>query len=188
MNRTILQAVSGVAFIGTLIGISHLSSSPLPVSETVLVQTQNGPNKLEAMTLERLAAILQEEALDLEGGDGQWQLLIEGQQLLVITDAASDRMRIVTPVAEANTLSVEQVEAMLVANFHTALDARYAVTEGTVVSVFVHPLSSLQEADLRSGLYQVATLANTFGTSYSSGGLGFGAPEEGTAQEGEVQI
>ena len=189
MNRTVLQAVSGVAFIGGLLGLSHLSSPPLPVSETVLVQAQNRPNKLEAMTLERLEAILQEEALDLEGGDGQWQLLIEGQQLLVLTDAASDRMRIVAPVTDATSLSVEQVEAILVANFHTALDARYAVTDGTVVSVFVHPLSSLQEFDLRSGLYQVATLANTFGTTYSSGGLNFGAPqEEGTEEEGKLQI
>lgn len=66
------------------------------------------------------------------------------------------------------------MEIILVANFHTALDARYAVANGAVVSVFVHPLSSLQEADLRSGLCQVATLANNFGTSHSSGALGFG--------------
>ncbi|MEO0827465.1 MAG: hypothetical protein AAFY67_17815, partial [Cyanobacteria bacterium J06642_9] len=80
-----------------------------------------------------------------------------------------------------NTLSAQQVQAMLVANFHSTLDARYAVTNGTVVAVFVHPLASLQAADLQSGLRQVANLATNFGTSYSSGELGFlpnGEPQE----------
>jgi len=53
----------------------------------------------------------------------------------------------------------------------TAIDTRYAVTDGALVSVFVHPLSSLQVDDLRSALYQVARLAQNFGTTYSSEGL-----------------
>ena len=74
---------------------------------------------------------------------------------------------------------------MLVANFHAALDARYAVTDGTVVAVYVHPLASLQANELRSALRQVANLAANFGTSYSSGELGFG-PENAPADDRKV--
>lgn len=190
MNRTVLQALSGAVCLGALISISHLLGPSLWRSDEASAQVQM--SNLEAMTVERLEAILQGEASDLQGGEGQWQFTLDGQQVIVLADATSDRMRIVTPVTDATTLSVEQVEAMLVANFHSALDARYAVTDGTVVSVFVHPLASLQEADLRSGLRQVATLASNFGTSYSSGELGFlpnGEPGEGGApQEEELQI
>ncbi|MEO1127650.1 MAG: hypothetical protein AAFX95_26750 [Cyanobacteria bacterium J06639_16] len=149
--------------------------------ETTPVQAQTRPDLLEEMTIERLEEILQDAANDLQGGEGQWQLTLEGQSIIVLADAASNRMRIVAPVVAANTLSAQQVQAMLVANFHSALDARYAVTNGTVVAVFVHPFASLQAADLRSGLRQVANLATNFGTSYSSGELGFlpnGEPQE----------
>ncbi|MEO1351409.1 MAG: hypothetical protein AAFW84_21805 [Cyanobacteria bacterium J06635_15] len=149
--------------------------------ETTPAQAQTRPDVLEEMTIERLEDILQDTANDLQGGEGQWQLTLEGQSIIVLADAANNRMRIVAPVVDANTLSAQQVQAMLVANFHSTLDARYAVTNGTVVAVFVHPLASLQAADLQSGLRQVANLATNFGTSYSSGELGFlpnGEPQE----------
>ena len=67
---------------------------------------------------------------------------------------------------------------MLVANFHNALDARYAVSNGNVFAAFLHPLSSLEENDLRSALRQVSQLVANFGTTYSSGGLQFAPGEE----------
>ena len=147
---------------------------------TAMAQTQ-----LQAMTLERLENILQAEGNELRGPTGQWQLTIENQTIIVLADATNDRMRIFTPVMPAASLSVAQVEAMLVANFHAALDARYAVTDGTVVAVYVHPLASLQANELRSALRQVANLAANFGTSYSSGELGFG-PENSPTDDHKV--
>ncbi len=32
---------------------------------------------------------------------------------------------------------------MMIANFHTALDARYAISDGVIYAAFIHPLSSL---------------------------------------------
>ncbi|NER81509.1 MAG: hypothetical protein F6K42_18485 [Leptolyngbya sp. SIO1D8] len=178
MNCKLFQVLSGAVFLGAVVGIANLPLSPLKSFEMAPVKAQTQVIDLEAMTVERLGNILQDETSDLEGNDGQWQLTIEEQSVLVLADETNNRMRIVAPIAVASTLSVEQVEAMLVANFHSALDARYAVANGTLVSVFVHPLSSLQEADLRSGLRQVVSLATTFGTSYSSGELGFGSDED----------
>ncbi|MEL6816848.1 MAG: type III secretion system chaperone [Cyanobacteria bacterium J06598_3] len=138
----------------------------------------------EAMTLARLEAILQEEATAVEGDRGQWQLTLGDRPVIVLADAANNRMRIVAPIASASELSAEQVQSMLLANFHTALDARYALSNDTVVSVFVHPLSSLDESYLRSALSQVVTAADTFGTSYSSGEIGFGPNEQSTPARG----
>ena len=73
-------------------------------------------------------------------------------------------------------LTAEQRSLMLIANFHSALDARYATGRGVVYAAFLHPLSALTEAELHSALRQVAALARNFGTSCSSGELLYGAP------------
>ena len=176
--RTVTISLSlslGMAFLPEITKLNSEAGAP-----TAIAQTQ-----LQTMTLERLENILQAEGNDLLGQTGQWQLTIEDQTVIVLADATNDRMRIFTPVAPAASLSVAQVEAMLVANFHAALDARYAVTDGNVVAVYVHPLASLQANELRSALQQVANLAANFGTSYSSGELGFG-PENAPADDRKV--
>lgn len=147
----------------------------------------------EAMTPQRLDTLLRGETSDIRGQNNQWQLTIDGQQVVVLVDEERDRMRIVSPVLSAVQLSPEQVGNVLIANFHTALDARYAVTDGLLVAAFMHPLSSLQADDLRSALHQVVKLAENFGTSYSSEGLSFGttqapAPEPRFRLEGESEI
>lgn len=173
MSRRFLYAIAGAIGVGTLLSTFPLFVSSSTDLDTTFVQAQTQSTVLEEMTIEALGSILRDQANNLQGSEGQWQFTLEGQSMIVLADVSNNRMRIVAPIVPTNTLSPEQIQAMLVANFHSALDARYAVTNGTVVSVFVHSLSSLQEADLRSGLRQVANLATNFGTSYSSGGLGF---------------
>lgn len=159
-------------------------SGQVATAQAQMEQTQT-PAQAEAkeMTLTRLEAILQSEATDIQGGEGQWQLTIGDRSVVVLADASNNRMRIVAPIVAASELSPAQVQAMLLANFHTALDARYALSDDTVVSVFVHPLASLEERYLRSALAQVATAADNFGTTYSSGGLGFGPNEQSAPDE-----
>ena len=190
MTRSLLYTAAGVLCLGAILSTTNLSTPPLNRIGIVQAQSQPQPSEAERMTLERLATLLQEASSalgselggsGLEESTGRWQFTVNERTVTVIADAESDRMRIVTPVVPADTLAPQQVQAMLVANFHSALDARYALTSGTVVSVFLHPLSSLQDTDLRSGLNQVVNLAANFGTSYSSGGLGFvpnGEPQE----------
>ncbi|MGD1930574.1 MAG: hypothetical protein ACFB12_16850, partial [Leptolyngbyaceae cyanobacterium] len=170
MRRKFFYAVSGAMGISLLVNLAPLSGVPGGGQALAPARAQ----VQSEMTVEALEDILQDEAGNLQGSAGQWQLTLEGQTVVVLADEARNRMRIVTPIAAAETLSVEQVEAILLANFHSALDARYAVTEGTVVAVYVHPLGSLQASDLRSALRQVVTLAATFGTTYTSGELGIG--------------
>ncbi|MEM6449632.1 MAG: hypothetical protein AAF703_04880 [Cyanobacteria bacterium P01_D01_bin.105] len=172
MNRTSIVSILSAVSLSLLIGQAYPTFQANPVQAQTESQT--------SMSVTQLDAILRKAAGNVEGSDGQWQLTMEGRDLIVLADASNNRMRIVSPIVSASELSTEQVQNMLLANFHTALDARYAVSNGTVVSVFLHPLSSLQENDLRSALFQVATAANTFGTSYSSGGIGFGPGQQST--------
>lgn len=181
MSRISFHTIASTVCLGALINIAHLPiSSPIGFP-TTSAQAQTQSNTLQEMTIERLETILRNEVRNIQGNTGRWQFTLEEQSMIVITDTTYNRMRIVAPIIPTNQLSPQQVQAMLVANFHSALDARYAVSNGTVVAVFVHPLSSLQTNDFRSGLLQVANLAKSFGTSYSSGGLGFlpnGQPRE----------
>ncbi len=177
-----------------LLGALALAPMGHPLLQPALAQSQPGPDpSLSIMTVEQLEAILQGEADVVQGGDGQWEVTLGDRNLLVLANFPSNRMRILTPVAPVTELSVEQVQSILLANFHTTLDARYAITEGTVVSLYVHPLQSLQANDLRSALRQVASLAETFGSSYSSGELLFdqnapNRPEAATELEARLLL
>lgn len=125
------------------------------------------------MTIRRLERILKEVAGEIRSQNGQFRFELQGNSILVLTSASQDRMRIITQITDTRNLRTEQLQKMMIANFHTALDARYAISDGVVYAAFIHPLSSLEERDLRSAIRQVANLATTFGTSYSSGGLLF---------------
>lgn len=171
-NKKLLAPIAAIAV--ALGGVSVVF--PDLHGERALTQVPSPPQIMDASQLD---AILRQEDPNAQRQGNQWQLSVRGRQLLTIVDPRSDRMRIVSPVGNLNDLSSDQVFKMMVANFHTALDARYAfVGDGTVVAVYLHPLSSLQERDLRSALQQVAELANTFGTTYSSGEMLFGSPQE----------
>ena len=63
-------------------------------------------------------------------------------------------------------------------SFSSALDAKYALRDQTLWSVFTHPLGELSDEQFLDCVAQVANLANNFGHSYASGNLFFGAGEE----------
>ncbi|MEM9153002.1 MAG: type III secretion system chaperone [Cyanobacteria bacterium P01_F01_bin.3] len=182
MNRPSLLKILSVASLSLLIGCAYPSLGTNPSESIAQAQTSQ---QSEAMTLAQLGAILNEEGGNFQGSNGQWQVTVNDRSLIVLADAGSDRMRIFTPVVPAAELSPTQIQSVLLANFHTALDARYALSDNALVAVFVHPLSSLDDDDLRSALSQVSTLANNFGTTYSSGALDFGPGAPATGTEGE---
>lgn len=132
-----------------------------------------------AMNNARLDTLIREHAVVDEGQPGYWKLDFQQRAVLVITDETHDRMRIITPVAEVTDLSEEIWLLALSANFDRALDARYAVNGDYLWSAFIHPLSPLTDDQFIDGLRQVATLADNFGTTFSSGSLAFGGSPDG---------
>ena len=57
-------------------------------------------------------------------------------------------MRLIAPVAKRESLQATHLEILLRANFHTTLDARYALSNGIVYAAFLHPLSTLTRIQL----------------------------------------
>ncbi len=126
------------------------------------------------MDNQRMQTIIESLSDRIEGDLGYWSFDVESRKVVVITDVDADRMRIMTAVLETNELAAEEAGALLAANFDRALDARYALARGYVWSLFIHPLSPLTEAQFIDGVSQVVTLAENYGTSYTSTNLVFG--------------
>lgn len=123
----------------------------------------------QRMTAERLAELIirvDDEAV-LEGAT--WFFHVEGLEVAVVYDVGADRMRIIMPIGSADELDEENLLRMMQANFDSALDARYAVAQGTLWGVFIHPLSTLTSEEFLVGLGQTANVVISYGSSYSSG-------------------
>ena len=126
------------------------------------------------MTLERLARIV--EALDAQvrAQGPTLQFTIDDIPVMIVADAAADRMRAMVPIASADSLTQADLLRMMQANFDTALDARYAVANGRLWGVFIHPLGALERDQLISALIQTVNVARTYGQTYSGGAQVFG--------------
>lgn len=136
------------------------------------------PDSTTAMNNQRLDQVIRGLGGEVSGQPGFWAIQYEGFQTLVITDENADRMRIMAEVGRAEDLDRDQLYRLMQANFDSALDARYAVAKGVVWSAFLHPLAALTEQEFLSGFAQTLTLASTYGTTFSSGGLRFGGGDQ----------
>ncbi|MBO6604309.1 MULTISPECIES: type III secretion system chaperone [Paracoccaceae] len=126
------------------------------------------------MTPERVAAILLALDPDAAASGQGVELTIEDVPVLVVMDQAANRMRAMVPVASADALSEADLARVMQANFDTALDARYAIGQGRLWAVYVHPLAELHGAQLIEGIAQTVNLARSYGTLYTSGSRIFG--------------
>lgn len=111
----------------------------------------------------------------VRGPEGRWECEDEGVRVYCLTDERADRMRFMASLALSADLDTTTLRAMLEANFHSALDARLAISDDTVWSLFLSPLSLLTEELAANGLDQVVTLAkNTARGDFHSGQWQFG--------------
>lgn len=132
------------------------------------------PNSLGSLDTAKLDGLLKTIIPSITGTPGRWEAVVEEVPVLVMSDDGHNRMRVLAPVARLEALDGAILQRLLEANFSSALDARYALFRGMLWSVFLHPLDTLTEAELRSALRQVVTLVKTTGTTYSSTALSFG--------------
>lgn len=102
------------------------------------------------------------------------QFTVNDRGLVLVGDERAGRMRIMSPIARADALDQEILQRMLQANFDAVLDARYAIANGVVWSVFIHPLPPMDEAQFANAVSQVFVAASTFGGAYTSGALIYG--------------
>ncbi|MFK8163410.1 MAG: hypothetical protein AB8H12_13215 [Lewinella sp.] len=121
----------------------------------------------------RLDSIFHAVLDTVTGAPGRWELTLAETKMLCITDETHDRMRIITPVQLLEKATSQEVLSCLEANFHTALDVKYAIADGMIWVAFIHPLSPLQDGQLIDALAQVRSAAVTYGTIYTSTDLVF---------------
>ena len=114
-----------------------------------------------------------------------WGFVVGNHQMMIQTQESANRMRIVAFIAEQDTLDRDELCKLMEANYHSALDARYALTDGNLVSLFLHPFEELTTTQFVLGLYQTIMCAETFGTSYTGGTMTFGAGGDGHAGRAE---
>ena len=145
------------------------SKSKTPAPESSVNSATVAP-----MTNDRLDGLIRQTSKTVKGEAGYWQIKIGGRDVLVITDARHNRMRIMSPVAAQDQLNKDELIRLLEANFGSALDSKYALRDKTLWSVFTHPLAELSDEQFLDCMAQVANLADNFGRSYASSNLIFG--------------
>lgn len=157
------------ALIGLITSLSLGAGLPALAQDNAPPQSQ----RLE-MTGDRLLDIIRriDENAQIEGNFAQFAFADTG--VAVVFDENAKRMRIIVPIAPTDVLSERLMERMLQANYDAVLDARYAISQGQVWSVYIHPLDTLTEVDFTSGLVQTVIAAQTFGREFTSGALVFG--------------
>ena len=132
----------------------------------------------EQMTLKQAADIFRTISDDVVVNGSNIQFTFQDTKLAFIAAPNLNRMRIIAPIIAVKDLSVEQMSAAMISNFHLALDARYAIGNDFLYALFIHPLSELNANQLESAARQVATLHKTFGSTFTSGELSFGVSVE----------
>ena len=125
------------------------------------------------MDNEKLGKIIYVMADSIQGTNGNWQFMIKDRLLLCVTDSDNNRMRIMSPIIEKDKLLFNDLSVLMEANFHTALDVKYAISNELLWSVFIHPLRELNKEQVIDAIKQVYSAAYTYGDSYSSTGLIF---------------
>ncbi len=134
------------------------------------------------MTLPRMAEIVLALDPDARIAGAGFEFVIDDIPVLIVTDVGANRMRAMVPIRSSDGMTAEEMQRVMQANFDSALDARYAVAQGRLWGVFLHPFKELERDQLISGLAQTVNVAKTYGTLYSSGAGQFGAGDSGNLQ------
>ena len=157
--------------------LSHSSTSSLFlcfVCSSLLSCTMLG----QGMNNEKLEKIFYVVGDTVMGQAGNWQMTVKRVPMFCLTDEMNNRMRIISPVKELKDITAEEMKKCMEANFHSALDVKYCISEDILWVAFVHPLRELTKDQAIDAISQVYNATLTFGTTYSSTDLVFPKREE----------
>ncbi|MEM6642543.1 MAG: hypothetical protein AAF616_06160 [Bacteroidota bacterium] len=131
----------------------------------------------QSTTFNDLKLFLAQEATVVEESENTVQYEYDELTVYLIVDEVANRMRLISPIVEENKLADEDRSLLLSVNFDRALDAKYAISNGVLWSVYAHPLRELYRDQAVDAFKQVASLVFNYGTSYSSTDVVFGGGE-----------
>ncbi|GAA4279048.1 hypothetical protein JJQ60_07160 [Aquimarina mytili] len=135
-----------------------------------------------------LREIIHTKSDTLGGVSGNWKFIYKQIPMLCVTDETNNRMRIISPITESDNLDKDLLLDAMTANFHSALDVKYAISNGILWSVYIHPLKELTNEQVESAISQVYFAAKTFGTTFSSTQLLFGGRNNTEQQNSKEKI
>jgi len=139
------------------------------------------------MNLDRMGAIITRLDKNAEmPRKGFWRFTIAGASVIAVADNAYDRLRILVGIQSAKELTQDQLMKITQANFDTALDARYAISQDILWAIYVHPLKSLDGKQFISAIGQTVNLAKSYGDGYSSGGILFDGGDDKDSQRNQI--
>ncbi|WP_298299619.1 hypothetical protein [uncultured Litoreibacter sp.] len=176
MKHVLAAALVAIALPAAAQTVDETAPTPEgePSSRDLVSPKADIPDTEAAMTVQRLGEIVSALDPDSQTDGARFQLTIEDVPVLIITDWRADRMRAMVPIRAMEGMTGDEILRVMQANFDTALDARYAVAQGRLWGVFIHPLSPLEKDQLISGLGQAVNLAKTYGSLYTGGAMSFG--------------
>lgn len=125
------------------------------------------------MDSEKLKELVEQVADTLKHEGNSVQFEYKDTYMACVYDTNANRMRIISPIVERSEIGEAAILNALVANFHSALDVKYALSDEIIWSVFIHPLQELSETQVLDAIDQVHRAAITFGSTYSSTDLVF---------------
>ena len=146
-------------------------SAEVPDDEIFKLEPEATPKKASDAAIasqDMIDSALKKIKPDIKREGNIWRVELGERMAIIITDPVAERMRIMVPIVEADTLDEPALRRVMQANFDSALDARYAIAQGVIWGTFIHPLTTLTEKDFLSGLAQTFKVADNFGTTYSS--------------------
>jgi len=127
----------------------------------------------QEMNPDKLKELIVQVSDTLQNSGSAFQFMYKEKLLICIYDENANRMRIISPIVEREKIDDEQLLNALVANFHSALDVKYALSDEIIWSVFAHPLRELSDHQVLDAIDQVYSAAISFGTTYSSTNMVF---------------
>lgn len=119
------------------------------------------------LTLAKKAVVVKEENNVIEYELSQVRIYL-------IADEGANRMRLMAGIMEESKLTKDDLIKVMEANYDRALDAKYAISNDVLWSVFTHPLKELSPEQVIDALIQVKNLVHNYGTTYTSTDLVFG--------------
>ncbi|MEO1010208.1 MAG: hypothetical protein AAFX53_02825 [Bacteroidota bacterium] len=125
------------------------------------------------MDPERLGSLIKSVTDSVETHGNSYRFVYKEVFVFTIYDENANRMRIISPIVQRDEIGEEELLNALVANFHSALDVKYALSDEIIWSVFIHPLRELSDHQVLDAINQVYRANVTFGTTYSSTDLVF---------------
>lgn len=165
-----------------IIGYGLALQTPLGAAQEEAEPEESTPEG-SGMTLDRLDRLIRRIDEDaIRPNPQMWEFVVAERPIMIITDPAANRMRIMTPIAKSEILTEQLLLRLMQANFDSALDARYAIAQDLVWGVFIHPLRELTDTFFLSAVRQVVEVALTFGTTYSSGAMTYGGGDSDELQ------